>query len=272
MSAPAIPTQLLPSHQFRARFLWVFSAALLFIPLLAFSKVDWSVLLSAVQSANTLFDQMVPPNFQVLWKDRQLYSSLGETLSMAFLGTVCGCSIAAVFALLAAQNTSPHGSVRLATRSLLGLLRSTPAFVVVLFFLVAVGIGPFAAMLSILVESIGIFGKLFADTIEQIDESITEAVGAIGASRLQVIRYGVLPQIIPAFTATLFYAFDVNLRTAIALGVFGGGGIGFQLTLASHVLHYRDMLAYAFFIIVLITSMERISDALRRKILATEVA
>ena len=271
MSAVAFPSELRPSNQFRGRMLWLSVATLLFIPLLVFSHIDWSSLFSGSQSVGSLLGQMIPPNLQVLWKDRGLYSSLGETLSMAFLGTLSGCAVAVLFALLAARNTTPHEAIRLITRTILALLRSTPAFVVVLFFLVAVGIGPFAAMLSILVESIGIFGKLFADTIEQINQSITEALSVIGANRLQVIRYGILPQVTPAFTATVFYAFDVNLRTAIALGVFGGGGIGFQLTLASHVLHYRDMLAYACFIIVLITFMERVSDAVRRRILATEM-
>jgi phosphonate transport system permease protein len=146
-----------------------------------------------------------------------------------------------------------------------------PNFVVVLIFLIAVGIGPFAGVLSLALGTVGMFGKLFADTIEQVDAASLEGVSAAGAARLQLVRYGVLPQVIPSFVATLFYSFDVNLRAAIAFGVFGAGGVGFELSLASHVLRFRDMLAYTILIIVLITAMEKVSDRLRSGLLSTSL-
>src|SRR5262249_8755704 len=120
-----------------------------------------------------------------------------------------------------------------------------------------VGIGSFAAMLTLLLRSIGMFGKLFADAIEQIDAGPVEATAATGAGRLQIVRYAVLPQVAPSIVANVFYAFDVNLRLAVALGVFGGGGIGFELYLARSVLRYRDMLACLVLVIVMINVMER---------------
>lgn len=129
-----------------------------------------------------------------------------------------------------------------------------------MFFLIAVGIGPFAGVLAVYVSSVGIFGNLFADTIEEINKAITEGMDAAGASWPQIVQYGVWAQVKPSFIANTFYAFDVNLRVSIILGVFGGGGLGLQPELASRVLRYHDMLAYALFVIVLITLMERISD------------
>ena len=79
--------------------------------------------------------------------------------------------------------------------------------------------------------------------------------------------YAVLPQVMPSFVANLFYAFDYNLRAAIPLGVFGGGGIGFELAFANGLLHYKDVLAYTILIVVMINGMERISDWVRRGII-----
>ena len=114
--------------------------------------------------------------------------------------------------------------------------------------------------------------KLFADAIERVDVPPVESIQALGASRLQVIRYGILPLAAPSIVANLFYAFEVNLRGAVALGVFGGGGLGFELDLARAVLRYRDMLACLLLIVVMITVTERLADRVRRRLLAAEAA
>src|SRR5262249_36851414 len=136
--------------------------------------------------------------------------------------------------------------------------------------LIAVGIGPFAAMLTLLLRSVGMFGKLFADAIEQVEPGPLEATAVTGAGRLQVIRYALLPPVAPSMVANVFYAFDVNLRAAVALGVFGGGGIGFELNLARSVLRYKDMLACLAVIIVMINLMERAADLLRTRLFSLE--
>jgi phosphonate transport system permease protein len=142
-----------------------------------------------------------------------------------------------------------------------------PHLIVILVVLIAVGIGPFAGMLALVFGSVGMYGKFFADAIEQSDKSTLESVESLGSTRLQIIRYAVLPQVMPSFVANLFYAFDYNLRAAIPLGVFGGGGIGFELAFANGLLHYKDVLAYTILIVVMITAMERISDWVRRGII-----
>jgi phosphonate transport system permease protein len=214
---------------------------------------------------------MFPPHLQLLWEKGGLLGSLVETVSMAFLGTVFGGCIALVLAFFAATNTSPNPALRLFIRALLAAERSIPNFIVLLVLLIAVGIGPFAGMLSLTVGSVGMFGKLFSDAIEQADKGIFESIQSVGSTKLQLIRYAVLPEVIPSFIANLFYAFDVNLRAAIPLGVFGGGGIGFEFNFADRLLRYKDMLAYALVIIVLITGMERMSDWVRRRILTPQV-
>src|SRR5208283_3377931 len=97
-----------------------------------------------------------------------------------------------------------------------------------------------------------------------------EAIYSTGAHKLQAIRYGILPQVLPSFIANFFYAFDVNMRAAIFLGIFGGGGIGYEYYMVMKVLRYKDALALICFTIVLITLLEKISDYLRKKVIGVD--
>jgi phosphonate transport system permease protein len=214
-----------------------------------------------------LAQQMLPPNLALFWTKSTLIISLIETLSMAFLATICGGALALFLAFFAASNTTPHPLVRLAVRTLLVMNRSVPHLIIILVLLIAVGIGPFAGVLTLIFASVGMYGKFFADSIEQADKNMMESVTSVGSTRMQAIRYAVLPQVMPSFVANLFYAFDHNLRAAIPLGVFGGGGIGFELAFAHGLLHYKDVMAYTLLIIAMITGMERISDWARRSII-----
>jgi phosphonate transport system permease protein len=218
-----------------------------------------------------LLGEMVPPNFAVLWQRENIFTSIGQTISMAFLGTLVGGTVAMGLAFLAARNTSPHPWLRTFVRGFLAVERVIPGLVVLLVFLIAVGLGPFAGMLSLAVGSIGMFGKLFADAIESIDNEPVEAVYAVGAGRLQAIRFAVWPQVLPSFIANLFYAFDINLRAAIGLGVFGGAGVGYEINMAMRLLRYRDALALICFTIILVFLVEKISDWLRSKALGQDI-
>ncbi|MFM9837797.1 MAG: phosphonate ABC transporter, permease protein PhnE [Cyclobacteriaceae bacterium] len=214
-----------------------------------------------------LLGEMFPPNFNALWSSSSVGYSFLQTMSMAFLGTLYGSLIAIVIAFLAATNTMPLKTVRMCAKFSLSLLRVVPALVVVLIFVIAVGIGSFAGVLTLVVITIGTFGKLFTEIIENTEVPPSEAIFSVGASQVQVIRYSVIPQILPSFIANLLYAFDVNVRAAIGLGIFGGGGIGFELYLSMRVLHYKDAMAYIFFIIVLVILVEKISNYLRMRLL-----
>jgi len=214
-----------------------------------------------------LLGEMFMPNYRVLADNSSIGYSILQTLSMAFLGTIYGGIIAVILAFLAALNTMPYRIVRVLTSITLSLLRVIPVLVVILIFVIAVGPGVFAGMLTLVITTIGTFGKLFAEIIENTENPPGEAIYSVGASRLQVIRFSIIPQILPSLIANLLYAFDVNIRTAIGLGIFGGGGIGFQLQMAKSVLHYKDVTALISIIIVLVILAEKLSDFLRRKIL-----
>jgi phosphonate transport system permease protein len=267
--AVLVPRTELPSVRFRRRAAGAAAGAFALTAALVYLRADPLALIRDFHYVVDLAREMLPPNL-ALWSSASLWTSLVQTIAMAFLATLGGAVIALGLALLAATNTSPHPGIRLAVRGLLAGERCTPNLVVLLVLLIAVGIGPFAAMLSLLIGSLGMFGKLFADAIEQVDHGPLEAIAATGAGRLHLIRYGVMPQVAPSIIANVFYAFDVNLRAAVALGVFGGGGIGFELNVARSVLRYRDMFACLLLIVVMITVMERVADFFRRRILSLE--
>ena len=266
----AVPHAQLPSVRFRRRAVLTILLSAAIVGALVYMNADPFAFVRDFHFVTNLIGQMLPPNLGLFWHKKSLLPSLIDTISMAFLATLGGATVAFVLALLAARNTTPYRGARLVIRSLLAMERCTPEFVVLMVLLISVGIGPFAAMLTLLLRSIGMFGKLFADAIEHVDTGPLEATAVTGAGRLQIVRYAVLPQVAPSIVANVFYAFDVNLRMAVALGVFGGGGIGFELNLARSVLRYRDMFACLLLIIVMINLMERVADAFRRRIFSLE--
>jgi phosphonate transport system permease protein len=264
---PDVPKAALPSRKLLRTVLFLLGTVATLCLLFAFLGLTPASFELDFRFVIDLARQMLPPHLSLLWTQNSILLSLIDTLAMAFLGTAVGGALALLLAFFAATNTAPHPLVRLLGRTLLVANRSVPQLIVVLVLLIAVGIGPFAGVLTLIFGSVGMYGKFFADTIEQADKSTLESVESVGGTRLQTIRFAVLPQVMPSFVANLFYAFDYNLRAAIPLGVFGGGGIGFELAFANGLLHYKDVLAYTILIVVLINGMERISDWVRRRIL-----
>ena len=241
--------------------------AIVIVAACVFMGFDPSMLFTEFHYVIDLFKEMTPPRFHDLWQDKTIGLAILETLSMAFMGTLIGGSVALVLAFLAAANTMPLTAVRLLVRAVLSFQRVIPSLFIVLIFVAAVGLGPFAGMLTLVFSTIGTFGQLFTEIIENTQQEPADAIYATGATRWQVIRYVILPQTLPSFTANLFYAYDINIRAAIGLGIFGGGGIGFQLFQAMRLLHYRDALALICVTVLLIVLTEKMSDALRGQLL-----
>jgi phosphonate transport system permease protein len=258
-----------PSRRFKQRLNLVLILALILIfssvflgfnPVLFFTDFHYMV---------NLLREMIPDNLEILTR-ATIFKSIAETISMAFLGTIVGGILALSLAFLAARNTSPNFIVRAITRTLLAFERVTPSMVIILIFIIALGIGPFAGMLALTIGTVGMFGKLFADAIENVEFGPVEAIYSTGAHKLQAIRYGIVPQVLPSFIANFFYAFDFNLRTAIYLGIFGAGGIGYEYYMVMKVLRYKDALALILFTIILMTLLEKGSDFLRKRVMGAE--
>jgi phosphonate transport system permease protein len=157
---------------------------------------------------------------------------LAETFQIAVLGTTIASILAVPFGFLGARNLSRFRSQPYAAKIALDAIRTFPELLLGLVFIRGVGPGPFAGVLTLGVHSIGMLGKLYAEVVEGIDPAPLEALSAGGATRAQVVRYAVVPQVLPEFASQAIYRFEINMRAAATLGLVGAGGIGTPLLFA----------------------------------------
>src|SRR5262245_47791892 len=189
-----------------------------------------------------------------------------ETVQMAIVGTTLAVIVAFPFGLLAARNTSPHRVVYQTTRFLLNMLRAIPEIILALMFVAAVGLGPFSGVLGLALGAVGFMGKLYAEAIEAIDPQQVLAVSATGANRVQTFVYGVIPQALPLVASYSLLLFETNVRSASVLGIVGAGGVGYVLTKYMSLFQYQYLVCAFLLIIVAVTCLDRLSDAVRKRL------
>ncbi len=231
-------------------------------------RADWATLVAGVPQGVELLGHMLPPDWGAF---AQLVVPALETVQIAFVGTVLGVMLAVFISFFAADNINPHRLIREVTRSILSAERALPDLIVILLFVAIVGLGPFPGVMALSVSSIGMLGKLFADSLEEIDPKPLEALKAVGATKAQVIRYAVLPQVLPSFIANILFRFDVNIRMSVFLGAVGAGGIGFNLIISMRLMAYRETMATIIVILILVIICEKASDFFRQQIIGQEV-
>ncbi|MDQ7801117.1 MAG: phosphonate ABC transporter, permease protein PhnE [Armatimonadota bacterium] len=192
-----------------------------------------------------------------------------ETVFLALMGTAMGVVFAVPLSFLGARNLA-HGTVGLAvygtSRTVLNVFRSVEPLILATVFAVWVGIGPFAGVLALGVHSVASLGKLYSEAIEAIDPGPIEAVEATGASRLQVIRYAVIPQIVPQFIAFTIYRWDINVRMSTVIGFVGGGGIGFLLMQYINLLLWQKAATAVWAITLVVALMDYLSARVRERV------
>ncbi len=206
--------------------------------------------------------------FPVEWSlfPRLLRESL-VTLAMAFLGTFIALLIALPISFMAARNTSRHPFFFGLTRSSLSGLRSIPEIVFGLILVAALGLGPFPAVLAILLHNIGVLGKLLSELVEAADEGPQEAMKAVGASRWVAVVFSILPQIWPNVLSHYFYRFEVAIRTSLILGFIGGGGLGQQLFNHFSSLYYQAVALDILMIMALVILVDFIGGFVRKRVI-----
>lgn len=210
-----------------------------------------------------IVSRSMPPDITAL--PDALWPAL-ETIDMGLFGTAVALVFALPLALFAARNTTPAKPLYYAARGLIALARVVPDLVWALIFVAAVGLGPFPGALAIVIHSLGMMGRLFAETIEDIDMGPVEALNMTGASRLAVFTHGVIPTVIPSLLGITLYRLDENIRSSLILGFVGAGGIGFQLLTAMNLFQYRTVSMLLILTFVIVVGAERISAALRQRI------
>jgi len=220
-------------------------------------------LITGVHGMADLIWRAIPPDFSRL--PSTFWPTL-QTVDIALFGTMVGIVIALPLALLAAANMTPSRYVYYGARGVIGFTRAVPDLVWALLFVTAVGLGPFPGGLALGVHSVGMLGRLFAETIEQMDMAPIEALELTGARRIQVFRHGIIPTILPALLGISLYRLDENIRSSLVLGFVGAGGIGFQLLTAMNLFQYQEVSLLLIIIFVIVLAAERISAALRERL------
>jgi phosphonate transport system permease protein len=201
---------------------------IVFIAVWSVSNLDipWFYFLDAHVQAADLIERMIPPYWPFFI---EIIQPLVETLHIATLGTVFTIFLAFPVAIMAARNTTFNRATWFIGRFILVTSRSVNTVVWGLLFVAMFGPGPVAGIFSVAARSIGFVGKLIAEAIEEIDVGAVEAIEATGASQMQILLIGVLPQVMPVILGTIIYRWDINIRESTVLGFVGAGGIGIVL-------------------------------------------
>ena len=218
---------------------------------------------SAVPVIGEYFARMWPPKWQFaenVWKPAL------ETVYIAVWGSVLSAVIGLPLGILAAGNVVRSAVLRNAAKAVLNLLRSISELIWAIFFVAAVGLGPFPGALALAVNYGGILGRLYAEAMENVDPGPIEALRATGASRLQVILFAILPQALPQFVTYNLYWFEVGVRSATVLGMVGAGGIGFELVTAIRLFEWREVGLILLIILGMVTVIDMASTYIRSRI------
>jgi phosphonate transport system permease protein len=189
--------------------------------------------------------------------------AMGETLSIAVLGTTLAALLALPVSLLAARNVIPSAWLRFPVRRSLDTIRGIDTLIWALVWINVVGLGPFAGVLAIAVSDFGAFGKLFSEAIEGADKKQVEGIRASGGSPLHEIRFGLMPQVLPVIAGQVLYFIESNTRSATIIGIVGAGGIGLQLAEQIRVLEWQKVSFLILMILVAVAAIDWISGRLR---------
>ena len=198
------------------------------------------------------------------WRD-----ALIETVQMAFVATVLSTAFGFFLALLYARTTMPLVLVRWPVKRVLELVRTIPDLIMAIIFVAMFGLGPLAGLLTLTISGAATLGRYFGETLESIDKKPLNAMRAAGASHVQVIRYGVVPQVYPMLVSFTFLRFEVSIASATTLGIVGAGGIGVELTRAVNFNQFQSYLAILILIVILIILADLSSSYVRQKIAQT---
>jgi phosphonate transport system permease protein len=227
--------------------------------------------------------KLFPPDFSAAVIEEAWKGTI-ETFAISFMGTLMAVVIALATVFFASRTLIYSGLLYemepnsgwkrflrmvpyLSAKSLLNLLRTIPEMVWALIFVFLVGLGPFPGVLALGVHTGGVLGKLFGEVLEDVDTQPIEALQATGANRLQILFYGILPQVLPQFVSYTLYRWEVNIRVAAVLGLVGAGGLGQRIHIAISLFLENQLLTLIIAIYILVTIVDYLSAYLRRKVI-----
>ncbi len=239
---------------------WTAVAGLLVLSLGRIGLLDAARLGRGVRNLGEFAASLFPPDPSSL---PTLAGAMIETIEMAFVGTVLGTVVALPLALLASPvlfGPATTGPVKL----LLAVVRTVPSLFWAIVFVVAVGLGPAAGALAVALYSLGYLGKLLYETFDAVDPEVIEAIRGVGASRLQLARYAVVPEAANGIVAQVLFMFEYNVRASSIMGFVGAGGIGYYLLGYIQLLRYDLLLTALLVTLVVVIAIDRVSALIRR--------
>lgn len=247
-------------------------AALLALALFALARLEFSFARfgSGLAQLATFLGLMVPPSaggHAIVF-----FKSLGETVAIAFLGTLLAAVIALPLGFMAAQGMIGGAVLRFLTRRFSDTIRGIDTLIWALIWINVVGLGPFAGVLAIMTSDIGSFTKLFSEAIEATDRKPAEGVTSTGGNRLHVMRFGVLPQVMPVLISQTLYYFESNTRSATIIGIVGAGGIGLHLAEMIRTYEWDRVAFIILMILATVAIIDFFSSRLRTRLIGSRRA
>ena len=242
--------------------------AALFVGLLVLAWAAWDTGADPMRLVHGLpwiadfLRRMLPPDPAVL---PAALKGAVVTVEIALLGTVAAAVLALPLGFLSARNVATP-PVFYPARTVLNLFRSVDTLVYALIFVAAVGLGPFPGVLAVVAYTTTSLAKLYSEAIEGIEPGPVDAITATGATRLQVLRFGVLPQVLPLFLSYILYRLETNIRAATVLGFVGAGGIGFYLQTYLRMIDYRAASTTLLVTIVMVMVVDAVSSKVRARL------
>jgi phosphonate transport system permease protein len=205
------------------------------------------------------------------WQHGDVWTKLMQTIVMAFMGTLLASLVSFPLAFIAARNIMPNFFANQITKRFFDFLRSVDMLIWALFFTRAFGPGPLAGISAIFFTDTGTLGKVYSETLENIDDKQREGVKSVGASPMNVQRYGVVPQVLPVFASQALYFWESNTRSATIIGAVGAGGIGLKLWEAMRTnTNWHNVAYMVVLILAVIFIFDNISNALRSRLMGKQ--
>lgn len=210
----------------------------------------------------TLLTESIPPDFS-RWQ--HWLTPMADTVAMSIAGTSLAVLLSLPLGFLAARNTAPNNAAYHIARTILNALRAIPELIMGIVFVAAVGFGMLPGVLALGLHSVGMVGKFFAEAIEHAHPAPIEAARATGASGLQVITHGVVPQVFPQFADVAMYRWEYNFRASTVMGMVGAGGIGTELMGSLRLMDYHQVSALLLVVLLAVTMVDWLSGLLRHR-------
>jgi phosphonate transport system permease protein len=227
-------------------------------------KTIWLFVQDAPRQALDIGSRMIPPKWSYIF---ELTKPIWDTINIATLGTIIAMIIAVPVAFCAARNTTPHISVRIIALFIIVSSRSVNSLIWALMLVFILGPGVLAGTIAIGLRSIGFCAKLIYESIEEIDKTQIEAIRATGASSMQQMVFGILPQVLPTIAGVGIYRWDINIRESTILGLVGAGGIGLQLNGSINTLAWTQVSTILLVILLTVFVSEWLSAKVRGSII-----